>query len=259
MEVKEYIESGILEMYVFGDLTAAEAAKVQAMAVEHPEIAAELAKIEETLEQVSMKMAIEPTPAVKERIMAKIEGPRAEKPVIPLYPTRLFAYGLAACVTLLLISSVAAFTFWEKWKNAERELVAMRDDNNKIVANMASLREEYTQYQGVLRKPTFLKVHLESTPSFPGNEMMVYWDKQSNHVMIDMMKLPQNDANHQYQLWAIVDGKPVDAGVFDVQPDNSGMLQMKDINNAVAFAVTLEPKGGSVNPTMEQMYVMGKI
>jgi hypothetical protein len=37
------------------------------------------------------------------------------------------------------------------------------------------------------------------------------------------------------------------------------MFQMKNIAGAQAFAITLEPKGGSQNPTMEKMYVMGKI
>jgi anti-sigma-K factor RskA len=34
---------------------------------------------------------------------------------------------------------------------------------------------------------------------------------------------------------------------------------MKSIGKAQAFAVTLEPKGGSVNPTMDKMMVMGAI
>src|SRR2546428_1478802 len=226
-------------MYVFGDLTAAEAAEVQDMAAKHPEIAAELFKIEETLEQVSMEMAVEPNPEVKSQIMKQIEEPRVEKPVIPLYPTRLFAYGLAACVTLLLISSVAAFTFWEKWKNSERELVAMRDDNNKIASNLASMKEDMDQYEGILHNPNFKKIHLNATPGFPGNEVMVYWNTKDQHVMIDMLHLPENDSDHQYQLWAIVNGKPVDAGVFDVKKGVKSMFKMKNIAGAQAFAITL--------------------
>ena len=79
--------------------------------------------------------------------------------------------------------------------------------------------------------------------------------------MIDMqsMAMPLNDADHQYQLWALVNGKPVDLGVFDVNGALTGMQVMKNIGAAQTFAVTLEPKGGSVNPTMSQLMVMGNI
>ena len=38
------------------------------------------------------------------------------------------------------------------------------------------------------------------------------------------------------------------------------MKEMKSIASvsADAFAVTLEPRGGSINPTMDQMVVIGK-
>jgi anti-sigma-K factor RskA len=91
--------------------------------------------------------------------------------------------------------------------------------------------------------------------------MMVAFSPQKSEVMIDVasLKMPTNDPQHQYQLWALVNGKPVDLGVFDAKADSAGMIKMKAINSAEAFAVTLEPKGGSINPTMEQMMLMGAI
>ena len=81
--------------------------------------------------------------------------------------------------------------------------------------------------------------------------------------MLDMadLKLPANDKDHQYQLWALVGGKPVDLGVFDKTATDStiDMKEMKSLALAQAFAVTLEPRGGSVNPTMDQMMVVGTL
>ena len=71
--------------------------------------------------------------------------------------------------------------------------------------------------------------------------------------------MPVTDAEHQYQLWALVDGVPVDLGVFDAEGNGIGFKDMKSIGKAQAFAVTLEPKGGSKNPTLDQMVVMGAI
>ena len=69
--------------------------------------------------------------------------------------------------------------------------------------------------------------------------------------------MPAAPQGMQYQLWAIVDGKPVDAGVFDVA--TSGLLKMKTLDGAVAFAVTIEPRGGRPSPTLETMQVIGNV
>jgi hypothetical protein len=57
----------------------------------------------------------------------------------------------------------------------------------------------------------------------------------------------------QYQLWAIVSGKPVSLGVLD---SSNTMQEGLPVSNPQAFAITLEPSGGSINPTMDQMYAM---
>ncbi len=64
----------------------------------------------------------------------------------------------------------------------------------------------------------------------------------------------------QLQLWAIADGKPVSLGVFDV----ADLKEMSDpfavdAKNISAFAITIEKRGGSEQPTMEKMVVMGAV
>jgi anti-sigma-K factor RskA len=46
--------------------------------------------------------------------------------------------------------------------------------------------------------------------------------------------------------------------VFDIK-EGPGLVKMKNIPRAQAFAITLEKKGGSVTPTMEKLYVLGKV
>lgn len=259
MDVKEYIESGILEMYVYGALSESEENEVIEMVATHPDVAEELAKIEENYENTSLAMGIDTNPITKQQILSQITNPKNDKPVIPLYPTRLFAYGMAACLTLLLISSVAAFTYWERWRTSQRALTAEKASNAQIAANMASMKDDMNTYKHVLHNPDTKKIHLASTSAFPGNEIMVYWNSKSANVMVDMLNLPENDSEHQYQLWAIVNGRPIDAGVFDVKKGKKTMFKMKNIKGAEAFAVTLEPRGGSKSPSMDKMYVMGKI
>ena len=70
--------------------------------------------------------------------------------------------------------------------------------------------------------------------------------------------MPDIPSDKQYQLWAIVDGKPIDMGVFDLQLEVNELIEIPHIENAQAFAVTLEKRGGVASPTMEAMYVLGE-
>ncbi len=65
----------------------------------------------------------------------------------------------------------------------------------------------------------------------------------------------------QYQLWAIQGGKPVDMGVLPNGIANTPEMQKVTmvITNSEAFAISLEKEGGSPTPTMENIYVMGKV
>ena len=89
--------------------------------------------------------------------------------------------------------------------------------------------------------------------------MLVYWNPRHQQVYVDEVVLPVPPAGKQYQLWALEDGKPKDAGMIGVSDGKSGLQKMKNISSAQAFAVTLEPAGGSKAPTLEQLTVMGKI
>ena len=77
-------------------------------------------------------------------------------------------------------------------------------------------------------------------------------------MFLSVQNLKDLTEENQYQLWAIIDGAPVDAGVFN--PGESNLLKMKNITSgAAAFAVTIEPKGGSENPSLETMQVVGEV
>ena len=87
---------------------------------------------------------------------------------------------------------------------------------------------------------------------------MIYWNKQSQAVYLDIKNLPPPPSDKQYQLWFIdPSNKPVSAGVFDMKTGE--WMKMVNAPAALAFAITLEPLGGSVNPTMDQMYVLGTV
>jgi anti-sigma-K factor RskA len=90
---------------------------------------------------------------------------------------------------------------------------------------------------------------------------MVFWNKRENKVILMPKNLPAPPDGKQYQLWAIdMEGKPVDAGML--APENTvadAMVPMKSVSQAQAFAISLEPMGGSAAPTTTAIYVVGAI
>ena len=72
-QIKEYIESGLLEQYVLGNATPELAAEIRQMALMHPEIASEIESIERSLLEYSLLNGIPPDEVVKPFLMATID------------------------------------------------------------------------------------------------------------------------------------------------------------------------------------------
>lgn len=285
-EGKAYIESGILELYVLGELNAQEQHEVEAMAAQYPEVKQEISAIELAMEAYAIKHAIQPAPELENKILARIgvdieaitqipENNATPLPqevkIMPLYPEgyeskiKNLRIALVACAVLLMVSGIALYTAHTELGTAKEQIIALNQDKQKFantVNYMKETNEELKTIADMPNDPDWKIVKLAGTKMDPQAKMMVYWHTSGRHVMVDnsKMALPKNDGEHQYQLWALVNGKPVDLGVFDVKADTSHiLLKMKEIGSAQAFAVTLEKRGGVASPTMDQMIVMGGV
>ena len=73
--------------------------------------------------------------------------------------------------------------------------------------------------------------------------------------------MPAPPSDKQYQLWALLDGKPIDLGMLNFDAKQKKLLvRMKNAQNAQAFAITLEKKDRPDPSTPAgDMYVMGKL
>ena len=73
MTIIEFINSGILELYVMGNASESEQEEVESMANQYNEIRQEIDRISEALEKYAMVNAIRPSPVVKTMLMATID------------------------------------------------------------------------------------------------------------------------------------------------------------------------------------------
>ena len=160
---------------------------------------------------------------------------------------------LAVAAAVLL----ALFAGWSSVKMSE-----IKESNQQLAADMEMLKKD-SEYAGALanlyRDPHFKVVKMAGLEKSPESAVAAFWNEQTNEVLLDVQKLPTPPAGKQYQLWSIVDDKPVDIGMID-NSFSGKVLKMKNTKTgSVAFAITLEKAGGSPTPTMEEMYVMGKV
>lgn len=274
MDIKEYIASGILEEYIFDTLSQQERAEVEALVVQYPELRDELNAIEEGLEDIAMATAIQAPNHLKAKIMAAIEEEGKELPIVDVpkaapkvvqMPQTNSDIGkwrmlVAASVALAVISSYLAFDYRLKWKNSSDAFAQLQAQNSQMA-------EQYNQVNNrlddlvadidIISNTDFKRVNMGAVDASQSFEASVYWNAKTDEAYLNIQNLKTLTEEQQYQLWAIVDGQPVDMGVFDF--DVEGLIKMKSIKNAAMFAVTIEPKGGSVNPTLDLMQVAGAV
>jgi anti-sigma-K factor RskA len=270
-DIKAYIESGVLELYVLGDVTAAERAEVEAMALKHPAIKAELDEIERSLELYAEENAVEPAEDLRNRVLNSLvtnlgddrtfpsRKVEVEDNVIPIARAKsgnFYKYAFAACLALLIVSIIALVSVYNSLQESNSLLASLQIQNQHFTNRVNLMDRELN----ILHDPSYKLLKLQGTPKSPSSAITVAWSPAKKKVMIDMANanMPVNDKDHQYQLWALVGGKPVDLGVFDADTTSKDMVEMKSIASADAFAVTLEQRGGSPTPTMDQLMVIGK-
>ncbi|OOQ58921.1 anti-sigma factor [Mucilaginibacter pedocola] len=279
--IEEYIESGILELYVLGQLSPEEKLQVEEMAAKHTAVRAEITEIEQAMEFYAAAHAVEPAALLEQKINGTLVTNLADDRIFTNGHTRteeifeddelvtdnvvqmnakssgFYKYAFAACLALLLVSIYALVNLYNKLQESNTQLTAMQLDKQKI-ANQVILKDNELD---IYRDPSYKVFKLKGTTKSPEALLTLAWSADKQRVVLDMksMKLPEHDKQHQYQLWAIVGGKPVDLGVFDKpgEADTAGVKEMKSVANAEMFAVTVEPMGGSVNPTLTEMVVAG--
>jgi anti-sigma-K factor RskA len=269
VNVQDYILSGIVESYVLGLTSPEEGAEFELMCATHQEILAARIEFEIQLEQGIRKEKLDPPKELKSRIFSEIgiNNSPAVKTTLSkpsLVPRIGFARYVAAASLILLAGSVLLnFYLMSQYKKSVAKYDELAAIQTQVADNSRIMQTKLVQYEnaiGLMQNPLMAVVKMPGAPKSPAPSSLatVYWNTQSKDVYLLVNKLPAPVANKQYQLWAIVDGKPVDAGVFDMA-EGISFVKLKTIPKAEAFAITLEKKGGSSTPDMAAMYVMGKV
>jgi anti-sigma-K factor RskA len=268
---EDIISSGLLELYAIGLASSEETRQVAEYMNRYPELRQELDAIEMSLEKYAQAHAITPSESVKDKIFSKIisdnpaeqgeGGKKIPSPKFTTVPQKIyrippyFKIAAAAMIVFLLGSVVLNYSYYKKYESASKDLqVAQEKIKQNDRANLA-MKDDISVMSDKNSQPVVLK----GTPHAPDALAKIYWMKNTGEVYVDPTNLPAVPIGKQYQLWAIIDGKPVDAGMISTKQGTYHIQKMKSFGHADAFAITLEIAGGSPTPTMDEMYVIAKV
>jgi len=271
LNTKEYISSGIIESYILGLASPEEAGIFECVIKNNAEVNAAFIEAQQLLEDFATAQAVEPPAELKDKIWEKIKNeevvtlyaPDKElnidsevqeyNPIKTITPFKKWK-SIAVAASVLFLVSIASNLFWITSQNKSTTEI----DRLQTEVNVQTLAlQKADQKWNMIANPDMQTVALNGVEKHPNVKAVVFWDKKTKQVYLHAGNLPDAPAGMQYQLWAIADGKPISAGLYTQEKDSE--IPLAVIANAKNFAITLEKAGGSEQPTMENMYVIGGV
>jgi anti-sigma-K factor RskA len=266
VNINEVISSGLLESYVLGATSAGETAMIRDLCTKHPELIKEIEAIEEALIKYAAKNTVPLDSKLKESINSKLEFNRQPDTgkIVPLQPAvpslKAYKFGIAASVLLLIGSGAYILNLHQKLDRLHGEIAELSASKSFLADELKVQQTSFITLNsrfGIISNPKVKTIALSGMNSLANKAALVHWNTETNEVYFNASSLPA-PTNKQYQLWAIVDGKPVDAGIIDLQ-NSTAFQKMNSIKGAKAFAVTIENVGGSVTPSLDTMCLLGNV
>ena len=261
MDVKQYIASGDLELYVAGKLTPKENLEVHELAMKHPEIASEIVAIEKTILALSKTAA--PNYSNRfEKINNRINPPNDKVMRLDEKNRNWSSYlGWAASVLL------AIGLYW------------MYDQNNKLASQIEVTEQQQIQLEqeiivsnssleateemlNAIRDKNTTSTILTGQKVSPNSYAKAYWNKKEQKVFIDAQGLPEPPDGMVYQVWSLKLNPltPTSIGLLEnFSSEQIKVFALANPNESEAFGITLEPSGGSISPNLDQLYTLGEV
>jgi len=264
MEAREYIESGILELYVFGILTDTETEEVSTMAAKHPEINEEILSIEKAIISLSFSMSPYLSAANYDRIRTQLLAKHGiEEGVVEMKPRSNVALFIGWAAAIILMIGVGYQ--YTQLDEAKEQIVTVESERKELEKEFNSLQIDKQKTESILaiiRDDNNTVVALAGQAVAPESKARVYWNKTTQSVYVDAAGLPEPPEGMVYQVWALKLNPltPTSIGLLDdFKANDARLFAINATGEAEAFGITLEPAGGSPTPTLEQLYTLGKV
>jgi len=191
-----------------------------------------LNRIVEETQQTPIEIAVEES-ALKE--MAE----RAESKVLPFVQPRRAE---SKTVRWLLIAATALLTFTAGY---------LFKQNTDLAREREDLSKEMEEWRSIVSPRT--RIIAMVGDEAPQANAKVVWDTKAQQWAVYIFDLPAPPSEKDYQLWYVTQNAKISAAVFRTDEQGRTVLKLTPPPDALAglaaTAVTLEPRGGSPQPT----------
>ena len=243
-------------VYALGVLPAAEAAKVRAHIASCRRCAEEYAGLKSAAALVGLSAETAgnaencPSTLLKPRIMATVRATKTAAPMrapapaarMPAWPAYLVA---AACVVIAIVSSMWNVALVGQLRQSQQDVALVSQRSDALARALEDQRTTLSDLMG-----SDAKRYTASN----GEVVM-----RGNRAYIAMHDLPQPPRGKVYQAWMLPKGatKMVPSSTF--MPDAHGVAIVTlppDTHAMTAVAVSVEPDGGSKQPTSKPVLLV---
>jgi anti-sigma-K factor RskA len=255
VNIKEYIASGILEDYLLGLLSESEAKEVEHNRRQYPEIRQALQELEQGMAKYAMAQA-DPLPeGVADNILKHIDSldTSGSKNLSSKNSLSWLPYLIALLFALGTLYQTVSKSGLEKELSQTQTSI---DSLSVVMNEQSAIVNQLTTENRLLRDALCEPVLLQGTDNQKEAIAAVYRNPEKSKNFFELRQLQAPPAGKQYQLWALIGDQPQDMGVLPLD-SAIDFIEFPYLEGATAFAVTLEPEGGSVSPTLSAMVLFG--
>jgi anti-sigma-K factor RskA len=196
--------------------------------------------------------------------------PQTVSPFPEVKPTRKSSALSFIPWALAATFAVAALVGIWSWRTARQESDALKNQIAAVQSQTEQLRNQINQENDkvfelarinqALRSPNSRVIELAGQEVAPSSTASIYWDTSGSQWVV-AANLPPAPEGKVYQLWFVTAEAKISAGLLKTDNKGHGFSVVdvpKEITSIAAAAITLEPAGGSAQPTMP-IYTVGKI
>jgi len=249
LKLNEILESGLLELYVLGQLTEEEIKSVEDAKLKFPELKHEIFAIEKAIFHYDQQFKLTPPSGVLESINQQL-GFNNSTPAVPEKASKSSAWSIASLILGLgLIGSL--FYAW----NLKKQSSEIQLEQNALLQKCEEEKNIYNENQRMMASALDLnasKYLIAPTDKYPDTELVIYNNPTTKKNFIQISNLPPLANNQSYQLWSLKGtNAPIPLDVFESQDQE--FIEVSFVDDTNAYAITIEPRGGQDSPTMENL------
>lgn len=260
-DANEYIESGQLELFVYGVLPENEMQEIAAAVKKYPAVEEEV----ERIEKIALQLARAVSPGSKPENFVQIyQGLRDQDQVVSISGKQNRSAILAWSAVAVLV--IGVFWMFQLKTDLNTQLEQAEIDKQQIENRLQETQSDLQNQAEIL---AFIRNNNIDVIDLPANEAViqnayakVFYDEETQVAYLDLQGLPEPPEGMVYQAWSLLMEPltPSSIGVIDgFSNSESKLFEIKNIPVSEAFGITLEPAGGSEAPTLSNLYVLGTV